>query len=103
MIVEYVSKEFWIYHPQSQSGRRVSGKYNHRQGKTDLSSEDWQNDDQAAQYVKWQWYLDKADICQNREDLEEMETTLKQAANIDCGKAMVRLGCYQKRCRAGRL
>ena len=25
-------------------------------GKTDLSSEDWQNDDQAVQYVKWQRY-----------------------------------------------
>ena len=37
MIVEYVSKEFWIYHPQNQSGRREDGKYNHRQGKTDLS------------------------------------------------------------------
>ena len=65
-------------------------------GKTDLSSEDWQNDDQAVQYVKWQRYLDKAEVCKNRDDLEEMVTAFRQAANMDCGKAMVRLGCYHQ-------
>ena len=65
-------------------------------GKTDLSSEDWQNDDQAVQYVKWQRYLDNAEVCKNRDDIEEMVTALKQAANMDCGKAMVRLGCYHQ-------
>ncbi|BAL83135.1 hypothetical protein SELR_14270 [Selenomonas ruminantium subsp. lactilytica TAM6421] len=65
-------------------------------GKTDLSAEEWQNDVQAVRYVKWQWYLDKAEVCKNRDGLDEMVTALKQAANMDCGKAMVRLGCYHQ-------
>lgn len=66
------------------------------EGKTDISSEGWQNDDRAVRYVKWQRYLDKAEVCKNRDALEEMVTAFRQAANMDCGKAMVRLTCYKK-------
>ncbi|TYZ27064.1 sel1 repeat family protein [Selenomonas caprae] len=66
------------------------------EGKTDISSEGWQNDDRAVRYVKWQRYLDKAEVCKNRDALEEMVTAFRQAANMDCGKAMVRLGCYHQ-------
>ena len=66
------------------------------QGKIDFLQHRWQTDAQAVRLVKWQQYLDRAEICAGYGDEAGMIDIWKQAAELGCSQAMLKLGKYAK-------
>ena len=65
-------------------------------GEIDFFQRAWQTDDQAVRLVEWQQYLDQAEICAGYGDEAGMIDIWKQAAEFGCGRAMLKLGKYDK-------